>query len=72
MKFYSTKDSKHIVSAKKAILTGLAPNNGLYMPLGVPKLSEQFFTNLTSFTFNEIALEISKLFFEDEIDKMFI
>ncbi len=69
MKFYSTKDSKHIVSAKKAILTGLAPNNGLYMPLGVPKLSEQFFTNLTSFSFNEIALEISKLFFEDEIDK---
>ena len=69
MKFYSTKDSKHIVSAKKAILTGLAPNNGLYMPLGIPKLSEQFFTNLTSYSFNEIALEISKLFFEDEIDK---
>lgn len=68
MKFYSTKDKKHIVNAKQAILTGLAPNNGLYMPLSIPKLSSQFFKNITSLSLNEIALEVSKLFLEDEIN----
>lgn len=68
MKFYSTNNKNHIVTAKEAILTGLAPDKGLFMPVEIPKLSSSFLGDISKRSFNEIALEVSKLFFSDEID----
>lgn len=68
MKFYSTNNPAHIVSAKQAIMTGLAPDRGLYMPVEIPQLPASFFEALKEKSFNEIAIDISKLFFADEIE----
>ena len=46
MKFYSTNNPAHIVSAKQAIMTGLAPDRGLYMPVEIPQLPASFFEAL--------------------------
>lgn len=37
------------------------------MPVEIPKLSAEFFENLSKKKFNEIALNVSSLFFSDEI-----
>lgn len=67
MKLYSTKNKNHLVSMREAILTGLAPNKGLYMPEQIPKLSSSFFKSLEKKSLVEIAFEVSSLFFRDEI-----
>ncbi len=66
MRFYSTNDKDHKVSLKKAVVKGLAPDKGLYMPERIEKLPPRFFKAMSSLTFPEIALEVAfKLFGED-------
>ena len=42
MKFYSTRNKKHLVSFKEAIFQGLSPEGGLYNPAEMPNLSNLF------------------------------
>lgn len=67
MKFYSTSNKNHIVSFQKAVVNGLAPDNGLYMPANIPHLSLKFFEDLRKKTFPEIAFEIAKALIEDAL-----
>ena len=67
MKLYSTNDLKNIVSLKEAIFKGLPEDKGLFMPMDIPKLSENFITNLSSYSFSEIAFEITKTLFKGAI-----
>lgn len=68
MKLYSTNKKSKKVSFKEAVLKGLADDGGLYMPEKIPRLSEDFLKNLNPLTpFTEIALKVSKTFFENEI-----
>jgi len=67
MKFYSTNNSKHLVSLRQAVINGLAPDNGLYMPEEIPSLPPHFFNSLSEKSFQEIALEVAKEFVEEEI-----
>lgn len=66
MKYYSTQNSNHEVSLAEAVIKGLAPDNGLYMPGSIPLLSLGEVDNLPSMSFREIGyLVIGKLFSED-------
>ena len=66
MKFYSTNNPGHKVSLKEAVIKGLAPDQGLYMPESVPVLSQAFFEQLPQMSFQEMGYEvISALFKED-------
>lgn len=58
MKLYSTKDKSHVVSLKEAIMKGLPPDNGLYMPCSIPHLSQDFIRALQEFSFKEISYHI--------------
>ena len=69
MNLYSTKNKKHIVSLKEAVLKGLPPDNGLYMPENIPQLPKKFIENLSDFTFAEIAFEVSKNLIGDYIQE---
>jgi len=59
MNYYST-NNKHVrVSLKEAVIKGLAPDNGLYMPEVIPRLSDDFFRTLSRKSFQQIALEVA-------------
>lgn len=44
MKYYSTNNRDRKVSLREAVIQGLAPDNGLYMPEYIPVLPD-FFIN---------------------------
>ena len=60
MKFYSTNDRSHKVSLREAVIRGLAPDNGLYMPENVPVLSREFFNTLDTKSFSQMAYEVAE------------
>jgi threonine synthase len=60
MNFYSTNNKNHKVSLKEAVIQGLAPDQGLYMPETIPVLPEIFFQTLPEKTFPEMAFEVAR------------
>jgi threonine synthase len=60
MKFYSTNNRALKVDLREAVIRGLAPDNGLYMPEKIPVLASSFFTNIRSRSFVEIGFEVAK------------
>lgn len=69
MNFYSTNNPKHIVSLKEAVVKGLAPDQGLYMPVAIPVLPKGFFENLPKMTFKEIGYEVIGALFNEDLSK---
>lgn len=67
MKYYSTNKNTPEVSLKEAVLKGLAADNGLFMPKQINKFAPSFFENIQNLTFQEIAFEVAKKFFGDDI-----
>lgn len=63
--FYkSTRNGSERVTASQAILKGLAPDGGLYMPETIPSLDIDMDV-LTKMNYQEIAYEVMKLFLTD-------
>ena len=60
MKFYSTNNRNHVVDLREAVIQGLAPDNGLYMPEAIPQLSDSVIKKLPTLTFKEIGYEVVK------------
>jgi threonine synthase len=67
MKFYSTNNTHHQVSLREAVLQGLAPDNGLYMPEQIPALPKLFFENIQQLSFQEIGLAVAKNLIGDDL-----
>jgi len=67
MKLYSTKNKEHLVNLKEAVLRGLPPDNGLYMPSRIPTLPAEFIERLSEYSFPDIAYEIAKQLIGDAI-----
>jgi len=66
MIYYSTENRQLRRSLKDAVLEGLAPDGGLYMPESIPVLPAEQLQSFKSKTFLEIAREIAlSLFHED-------
>lgn len=75
MNYYSTNNKKSTVSLKEAVLKGLAPDKGLYMPESIPVLPESFFGSLPEKSFQQIAYEVAHALLQhdvpaDELRKM--
>ena len=64
MIYHSTRNNKLTASASEAILKGIAPDGGLYVPDNIPKL-EKSFGQLAKMDYNSLAYEVMKLFFDD-------
>ncbi|HMR58215.1 MAG TPA: threonine synthase, partial [Cyclobacteriaceae bacterium] len=60
MKFYSTNNRNHVVDLREAVIQGLAPDNGLYMPETIPQLLDSVIKKLPTLTFKEIGYEVAK------------
>ncbi|MBO7497240.1 MAG: threonine synthase [Salinivirgaceae bacterium] len=75
MIFYSTNDNNITADLKTAVLKGLAPDKGLYMPESIPVLPKSFWDNIPGKTMGEIGFEMLKHYFcpdipEDTFRKM--
>jgi threonine synthase len=60
MNYYSTNNKTTSISLQEAVIQGLAPDNGLYMPERIPVLSSDFFEALPGMPFRDIAFEVAK------------
>jgi len=61
MQYFSTRDpQKKTISASKAIVNGLAPDGGLYVPTEFP-----MFKDFIGKSYNELALDVLKLYLTD-------
>ena len=69
MRYYSTNKNTPDVSLKEAVVKGLAADNGLFMPEHINKFEPSFFNQIQHLTFQEIALEVAKKFFGDDIEE---
>lgn len=60
MKYYSTNNKNLKISLRDAVIQGLAPDNGLYMPEHIPTLPNSFFESLPSLSLKDIAFEVAR------------
>jgi threonine synthase len=69
MRYYSTNRSTPDVTLKEAVVKGLAADNGLFMPEHINKFEPSFFDKIQNLTFQEIAFEVAKKFFGEDIEE---
>jgi threonine synthase len=67
MKLYSTNNRSIEVSLKEAVFKGLPSDNGLFMPVGIPVLGNDFFKKIDKLSFQEIALEVCKTVIGEDV-----
>ncbi len=67
MKYYSTNHQAPEVSLREAVIQGLAPDKGLYMPETFPTLDKEFFENIQDLSFQEIACHVARALFSEDI-----
>lgn len=60
MNFYSTNDPSHRVDLAEAVLRGLPPDNGLYMPEAINSLPVDFWKGARDMEFVELAFEMTR------------
>lgn len=68
MEYYSTMGKSAPVDLKTAILNGIAPDGGLYMPARIPRLPKAFINNMPEMSVSEIAYVVANTLFGDDID----
>ena len=69
MKYYSTNKNSELVSLEQAVITGLAPDKGLYMPASIKRLPDSFFEGIEQMNFQEISLAIAEALFGEDVDR---
>jgi threonine synthase len=65
MKFYSTERKSSSVSFRDALFNGLAADGGLYMPETVPRLRDEFLTNLSRQSLHSAGTHVASAFIDD-------
>ncbi|CED82100.1 Pyridoxalphosphate-dependent enzyme/predicted threonine synthase [Phaffia rhodozyma] len=68
MQYLSTRGGQERLSFEEAVLTGLAPNGGLYIPSQIPSLPADWETSWRGLSFSELSHKVLSLFIpESEI-----
>ena len=67
MKYYSTNKQVADVSLEEAVVTGLAADRGLYMPLTIKPLPQSFYDTIDTLSFQEIAFHVAEAFFGEDV-----
>ena len=68
MKYYRTNGNAPIADLSKAVVKGLAEDRGLYIPEQIKALPKEFFDNMSSKTFQEIAYTVADAFFGEDVE----
>lgn len=67
MIYKSLYNSNHLVSFETAMIEGLAPDKGLYVPSYIPKINNNLIKNINKYSNVEIAYNIIKKFIKNDI-----
>ncbi|KAN0064129.1 threonine synthase [Thecaphora frezii] len=62
MKYLSTRGGDERLSFEQAVLRGLAPNGGLYIPTQIPQLPSDWQTKWASMSFSELSFQVLSLY----------
>lgn len=68
MHFYSTKRRYPLASLREAVMTGLAPDGGLFLPERIPLIPSAFFNNIADMSIRDIGYVVANLMLGDDID----
>ena len=68
MTYYSTNKQAPQATLHEAVVKGLAPDKGLYMPETINKLPKEFFDHIEDLSFQEIAYEVAKAWFGEDVE----
>ncbi|HHV85466.1 MAG TPA: threonine synthase [Petrimonas sp.] len=69
MNYYSTNGSAPGASLQEAVVRGLAPDKGLYMPEKISRLPKEFFDEIGNSGLTDIAKTVAHAFFGGDIPK---
>ncbi|KAF8892971.1 tryptophan synthase beta subunit-like PLP-dependent enzyme [Infundibulicybe gibba] len=70
MKYFSTRGGEQELSFEETVLTGLAPNGGLYIPEFIPTLPRNWEEEWKSYSFAELSTAVLSLYISpDEISR---
>jgi threonine synthase len=72
MQLHSTRNSEVRASWREAVLSGIAPDGGLYVPSLIPRISDADILKLRGKPFAEVASHLAQLFLGDEMDSRMI
>lgn len=72
MKLYSTNNKNLKVNLADAVMMGLAPDGGLFMPQKFPKITKKTIMEMYSMEFKDIAQVVACALFEDDLKKKVI
>jgi threonine synthase len=64
---YSTRNKSLRISLQEAVIKGLAPDGGLFMPEKIHRLEDDFFANIHHYSFKEIAFKVASTFLGNEL-----
>ena len=69
MKYLSTRGQSPAQNFQQVLLTGLAPDGGLYVPDKLPQFSVKQIRDLKGLSYPELAVEIITPFIDGEIEE---
>lgn len=72
MEYYSTGDPHIRTDLRDAVLRGLAPDGGLYMPAGIPELTKGQINAFRGKPFRDIAFEVAEALFHEDLPESVI
>lgn len=67
MLLYSTNNPARKATLKEAVLKGLPEDNGLFMPVNIPRLPSGFFHDIPTLSFQETAFRVAHALIADAI-----
>ncbi|KAI0725993.1 tryptophan synthase beta subunit-like PLP-dependent enzyme [Fomitopsis betulina] len=62
MRYFSTRGAEQPLSFEETVLTGLAPNGGLYIPERIPELPSDWKERWRDYSFQELSVEVLSLY----------
>lgn len=62
MKYYSTNKQAPMASLQEAVVKGLAADRGLFMPMTIKPLPQEFYDTIDTLSFQEIAYCVADAF----------
>lgn len=67
MNYYSTNNHQVTASLEQAVIKGLAPDGGLYMPEKLPRLPEAFLRNMSAMSLQEVGYAIATFALQGDV-----
>jgi len=68
MQYYSTNHNAPFATLREAVVRGLAPDRGLYMPEVIIPLPQSLFSGMKYLSFQETSYIVARAFFGDDVE----